>query len=269
MIAPVRAYLRDRDGVHMARISEDGAISVSDRMLDIAEAAVPGHDVMLKFGRNSDIDTGSSEVIWDAGGPYTFDNSAQSLEIVSSLANDTAAGTGARTVTVVGLDANRLQRSETVTLNGTTAVAISGTWMRVFRAYVATAGTNEVNVGDISIRIASGGDTRARITALTGQTLMAVYTVPAGRTGYMFRYYASLNTGSPATAAAMDLRLWFRTSTGVRTLKHQQSLMAGAFSHTFAAPLVVAEKTDVFLDAVVSANNSDICGGFEMVLSDN
>lgn len=254
----------------VASVSSDGALQVEDRMLSIAEGDVTGHSLMLKFGRNPDIDAAAAEDVWEGGGNYTFDTTAQSLEILSSDADDDGdpAGTGARTVTVIGLDADYLPKTETVTMNGTTAVALSGTWMRVHRCSVTTAGSSEVNEGTLTVRIAGGGATRLVVGIGNGQTLMAVYTIPAGKTGYLYHYYCSGN--ATPTAPTMDVSLWTRSSTGVRNLKHQQALSAGAeLTYTFAAPFAISEKTDIWLRASSSVNNADVCGGFDIVLVDN
>lgn len=95
-----------------------------------------------KFGRNQDVDSSANETVWAAGGLYTFASGAEDLEILSDDANDTAAGTGARTVRIVGLDANYNEFIDTYTLNGTTAVAMNQRqYLRVHRCVVVSAGT--------------------------------------------------------------------------------------------------------------------------------
>lgn len=59
---------------------------------------VPGYRRITALGNNPDVDTGIHEDIWTGGGLYPWMTAATSLEIVSDSANDTAAGTGARTV---------------------------------------------------------------------------------------------------------------------------------------------------------------------------
>ena len=270
------SYLRDLyariwDGTTTAKVSTDGALSVQDRYLAIAEGAVTGHSLTLKFGRNPDVDAAAAETIWEGGGAYTFDATAQSLEIISNDINDDGdpASTGALTATVYGVDGSYVAKSETVTLNGTTAVALTGTWLRVNRIIVATAGSSGANEGTLTVRLAGAGATRAVVTPLNGQTLMAVWTVPAGYSAYMLNYYVSINTATPATAAAIDVKLLTRSSLGVINLKHQQSTLAGAMQHMFGAPFKITEKTDVYLDVATSANNSDVCGGFDLVVVAN
>lgn len=129
-----------------------------------------------KFGRNDDVDTGPED-IWDGGGLYPWPTSAQATTIASANAADTAAGTGMRTARVFGLDTDYLEVQEDVTLNGLTPVALSNQYLRVYRAYGLTWGSGETNAGNIDIQ--HGATVIARISAGRGQTLMAIYTIPA------------------------------------------------------------------------------------------
>lgn len=88
------------------------------------------------------------DLIQDMDWASVFDT-AYKLDLTSSSANDAAAGTGARTVKVYGLDANYKFATETVTLNGQTAVTTTGTFYRVFGIQVITTGTGRKNAGDI------------------------------------------------------------------------------------------------------------------------
>lgn len=84
----------------------------------------PGYERASGWGNNPDIDLGGPEVVDPLGGTtIPWLSSATSLEIVSDSAADAAAGTGARTVSIDGLNANYSRVSQTVTLNGTTALA--------------------------------------------------------------------------------------------------------------------------------------------------
>lgn len=238
--------------------------------LEIARGTFPNMAALLKFGRNPDVDTGAAEDVWEGGGLYTFDATAQSLEIVSSDAADdgSPAGTGAQTVTVIGVDANYAYKSEVVTMNGTTAVALTGTWLRVHRCSVTTAGTGEVNAGTLTIRLAGAGATRLVVGAGNGQTLMAIYTIPAGYTGYVHHYYITGNAAP--TLPQLDVQLWTRSSTGVRSLKHQQAVAAGSdFTYDYGIPFKIAEKTDIWLRVTSTVNNADVCGGFDIILVAN
>ena len=91
--------------------------------LQVAKGQIVGASSVNKFGANSNVGT-TEETIWTNGGNITWPAAAFTAYIVSSDAADTSAGTGARTVTVSGLDADYKDKTVSVTLNGTSTVAI-------------------------------------------------------------------------------------------------------------------------------------------------
>jgi len=111
-------------------------------------------------------------------------NAQRSLR--SSNANDTAAGTGARTVRVTYLNTSFELKTEDVTLNGTTAVNTVATDIAFLeRMEVITVGTQGGgNVGTISIYTATagGGSVWGSIAAGDNMTYWAHHYVPAGKT---------------------------------------------------------------------------------------
>ena len=146
---------------------------------------VPGCDWVFKFGENPSI-AAPIEVIWDGGGIYTaYPTTPTTLDCASTVANDAVGGTGATSIRVAGLGPDwELQEAEFVP-TGVTPVALSKTWLRLFRMQTLTAGTTETNVGTIFCEDATTGDNVASTDDFTqirpgmGSTLMAVYTVPA------------------------------------------------------------------------------------------
>ena len=71
--------------------------------LNLARGKVRGTSYVEKFGRNSSVAT-SIETIWDHGGIYEYLTSATAVYVYSANANDGLTETGARKVTVQGLD---------------------------------------------------------------------------------------------------------------------------------------------------------------------
>jgi len=69
--------------------------------LQVARGQIGFHESVHKFGFNSAVDT-TLATVWLQGGLYSYLSSASTLYISSSSANDTASGTGARTLTVSG-----------------------------------------------------------------------------------------------------------------------------------------------------------------------
>ena len=120
--------------------------------IETAFGAVTGHTRISGVGSNPDVDTGTlPEDVWDGGGLYPFLTASTALEIVSSDVNDSAAGTGARTVSVAGLNSSYVPVNQTLTLNGTTPVAIPTALFRIQNIRISSAGTGKVNAGIITV----------------------------------------------------------------------------------------------------------------------
>ncbi len=181
-------------------------ISTTDFSL---ETAIGNNDYELfyRFGRNGDIDTGSTpEDIWHGGGIYTgFPTSAaETFEIRSASGNDTAAGTGARTVTIVEPQlAGVVYPDEVVTLNGTSWVTVSAqVYDRCSHMEVATAGSSGWNEGDLILRWTSTTSAKfCDMPATFAKTAIGCFTVPEDKTLYM-RFNAAMSraNGSPGSA---------------------------------------------------------------------
>jgi hypothetical protein len=108
---------------------------------------------------------------------------------VSTSAADAAAGTGARTVKITYFDQTGAGPfTETVTLNGVTAVNTVGTNIALIeRMDVMTVGSGGGNAGTINLQtlINGGGTTIGSIAAGDNQTNWAHHYVPTGKTCYV------------------------------------------------------------------------------------
>lgn len=163
-------------------------------LIDVGKGLIPGHSIIHKFGFAN---VATSLVPITSSLTYQTPTTATALEILSSDVNDTSAGTGARTVYVEGLDLNGDVLSETVTMNGTSAVALANSYLRVYIMYVATSGTYasasaSSNIGTITLRASGGGATWAVINVEggfgLGRSLISAYTVPKGYTAHVLSY---------------------------------------------------------------------------------
>jgi len=119
--------------------------------------------------------------------------------IVSSSANDTSAGTGARTVTITYYDQTGAgPKTETVTLNGTTAVNLVNTnHSFIEKIAVATVGSGASNAGTITLKTgaAGAGTTVGTIGAGDNQTFWAHHYVPTGKTNNLTSFSVTVNGG--------------------------------------------------------------------------
>lgn len=240
--------------------------------LDIAFGRYNGVSVTSKFGKNTDIDTANGEPVCDFGGAtYTGfpSGSAEAIEVFSDNAADTSAGTGARTVRVVGLDANFEVQAETVTLNGTTPVDTANTYLRAHTARVVTAGSGGTNAGNITFRhTTTTANQFLYMLAGRAQTNCACYTVPAGKTGIIKRVHASVRR---ATSAAIDAALYVRNENEV--FRYRRPFTASQTSpwvDNIYSGVSLSEKTDLCLQvSSTSANNTEVTGGFDIIIVDN
>lgn len=242
----------------------------NDFLIAIALGQVPGYRRVVALGNNPDMDTGATEDVWFGGGLYPYLTAATALEIVSASASDAAAGTGARTVQINGLDANYVEVTQTVTLNGTTAVAIPTPLFRVNSALVMSAGSGQVNAGQIIVRDSGGGTTRAIMPAGVGITRKAIFTVPAGFTLLVTSQFFDINrvTGVGRFATFAN---YTRSSSGFYRTPLELSVSDSVlYRHEGFMPIVVREKTDYSIRCtLVSTDNTDVTAGFEAVLKDN
>jgi hypothetical protein len=227
--------------------------------LQVARDQISYHESVHKFGFYNSVDTNLT-TIWSQGGVYSYLSAASTLYISSSSTNDTGAGTGARTVTVSGLDNNFDEKIETVTLNGQSGVELNGsTWFRVNRIIVNTAGSGGANAGVLYVGTesapSSGVPTNKYATVAIGdnQTLMCIYTIPRGYTGFITQKDVSASSSAGKFAI---LTLVARPFGGVFNAKDRVLSSEGYSVIEYSYPLKFTEKTDIEIRA-----QADSAGG--------
>lgn len=147
------------------------------------------------FGQRDLLITDTRYLMWD--GPtdlYPFQTTPQSLEIVSTDANDTALGTGAQQVFYRALTSTYDVLEGFVDMNGITPVPVPGgaVYLITTAIRVLTAGANNANVGDIDIRVAGGGAVLDRMPAGISFAPTALVTVPNNFTGVLLNWEVSM-----------------------------------------------------------------------------
>ena len=218
-----------------------------DFNLQVARGQIQGHKTLFKFGNNEDIN-GSLETIWSYGGLYVYPTVATQMKVSSTSANDTSGGTGARTIVVSGLNATYDEVSETVVLNGQTAVLTTTTFIRVFRSFVVTAGTGATAAGTIYIgtgTVTAGvpATVYAQIVLGENQTLMALWTVPAGYTLYISR--GTFSAASNNAAQYILSKFMIRPFNGVFRNVADVTVNSNVIPYDFEVPLAIPEKSDI------------------------
>lgn len=151
---------------------------------------LPGVDLVDKFGENPTITTGTDpEDVWEGGGLYPYDvfGTAPIVSIASTSSSDT------QVISVQGLDIDGNLSEEEVTLQGTARVELPTPLWRVFRLENQADIGGDI-VGNVFAYTGTGavpalGDSEIRAVILDGnnQTQMALYTIPKGEIGFLFR----------------------------------------------------------------------------------
>ena len=212
---------------------------LNDQGIDIARGLVAGVSCVNKFGyHGGDVTASTVETVWDGNAsteimPYP----SAGVITISDNTDDTG-----ESVVVEGLDADYNLQSETVTVGGTGALTFS----RVFRAYMAST----ENTSDVGIN--QGGTFTALIKAGLGQTQMAVYTIPAGKMGFLTKIHGSSDrsTGNPA----VQFRLKVREFGSIFRIKGTYGTAGGnQFDYEYPLPLMIEEKSDIRIDVLADA----------------
>lgn len=212
---------------------------------------------LFKFGFNSAVGT-SEETVWDGGGIYSYPSSATVMKVSSSDDTDTS------TLTVDGLDENYDEASEQVTLTGQTAVTTTTTFIRVFRATVtANEPSGDIYIGDGTVTSGVPATVYAKILQGENQTLMALWTVPRGRTAYL--YGGTVSSGTSQSNKFATVRLKMRPINQVFQTKSVVTIHNGFIDFDFGVPLKVEPKTDIECRALTSSGEDSISCTFTII----
>lgn len=231
--------------------------------------------VVHKFGKGAVAASAPSDIqIWDGlPNTYTYIDNGTPVTLFA-----TSSDTGDNQILeVCGLDGDWAMQILYVTLNGRTPVVVPGTWIRVFRLinrgtvnfagdiYVAESDSYTDGVPDTPAKW------KAKITIGYNQTLMAMYTVPAGKRAYIADVHSTIyqQGANPAqTEKAGTLVLRVRAFGQVFATKdvHDISNTSLHMLHNFGLPLIVEPKADVELAVLNVDDNTTISAGFEILL---
>jgi hypothetical protein len=210
------------------------------------------------FGAVPAMSQNQTGTVWDVNDtlyPWSVLATAGTLTIPAVNASDNG-----KSVTIMGLDSNYEALSETIVISSSASVTTTNSFLRVNQAYMHNG--SGVNVGNINIQ--RSATTVARITAGKGQTLMAIYTVPAGTTAYVLQGACSCQAGADATGE-MFVRQYGTASFRVGHT-FEVSGSGGAYLYEFCLPVKIPEKSDIDIRATVRSNNARITAHFDLLL---
>ena len=239
--------------------------------LQVSRTQVDGHSYLFQFGQAPTVTT--NQTVWATTGVYAYPATATVMKISSASASDTSAGTGARTVFISGLDSSYAVISETVILNGQTAVNTVNSYLRINDFYVLTCGSGNTAAGIIYAgtgSVTSGVPATVYSLMPTGYNsqTQAIYTGPAGYTAFVSSYTFTSNNTTANTICSGFLYVYLFGSS-FPTIEASARFNAGnIFDRHFDCPLKFNEKTDLELRVSAGASGQ-MSGEMHMILIKN
>lgn len=193
--------------------------------------------------------------LWGAGGIRAEPAaSAAVVRMVSTSSADAAAGTGARSVEIVGWGSSWNLVTEVVNLNGTTTVTSSTSFHRIISARVATAGTGGANAGTLTLTISS--KTMATIAIGDNSSLHSHFTVPPNHIGCVYGWRFSAAKGGGQIDHGV-IRFYVGPSSQVYYPHEQHALTEGGGFIGSLPLLVVDGQTELVVRAKSSGSGSE------------
>lgn len=258
------------------QVTVKGTVLSENFLIEVALGNIDGYSIVHQMGAG-EAPNGSFEVVSQTG-DYKTPIAATSLEIISSNANDNSSGSGARELTIIGLDANWDKVTQTVATNGTTAVALTTDLIRVFDWHVTQSGTyatatSASHAGDLTIQESGGGaiwDTIPVSPVGEAQSSIGVYTVPNGYTAYLLSKSIFVDSNKDA-----DLYFFQRpnaddvtaTYTGVRKIIEKDLAVSGGLRQTFLSPRgTFIGACDIGYMAKGNSSTANVSVEFELLL---
>lgn len=237
----------------------------------VAEGNVPGYSSIEKFGEVPEVTTQTDPAdVWDGGGIYNFSSSADIDRISSSDNGDT------QLLLIYGLDENLFTVVQAKALTGQAPVALDTPLMRVYRII----NINSVNMaGDVYCFVngaVTGGipddasTIRAMIRTPFNQTLMAIYTIPCDKTGYLYNGYAMISK-SGGVAAATQFSAYAGPVGGVMAVKARASCNSAgnsSWNRNYLIPPALPQCTDILIRCEEVSATVGVSAGFTVLLRD-
>jgi hypothetical protein len=244
-------------------VSNKPRVSSMPYLYDIAEGNVTGHSAFTKLGYNADVGATEEDIITQ-GGSYYWIPTATALEVLSSNAADSLTGTGVQKVKITYLDADYSQQTQTLDMNGTTAVPLTDTTiLRVNSIRAVQVGTNLMSVGTITCRTVVGANVVRQIAAGFTRGRGLTYTVPLGKTLYITSIAVSSGNAVAGRVVRFIARAQVDDTDPTTKINFFQPFFEiqtqdNSFSRKFEIPVRIPATADVKVSAI-SADGATAC----------
>jgi hypothetical protein len=265
-------YVKQENGKKALAIASGGApLDIMAFELGVNMGFYSGYTVVDKFGANFAITALTDpEDIWEGGGLYSYDapGTAPIVSVISSLAD-------VQPIEITGLDINGDLVTQTITLTGNTRKALDTPLWRVFR--MENVGTVDIS-GIVYCYVGTGGvpaigNQRALINGSTNQTLMALYTIPKGKVGFLYRGEFGVEYTSSPGQSQQYLRASYQSRRIGKIFKVKKVVTlitqgASSYMDKRSFPDIIPALTDIKLNAIEVSEDMGVWGTFDILLVD-
>ena len=237
-----------------------------DYNVQVALGQIPGANPLFITGENPNVGPILSDV--SDFGSMVFPTAAESWEIISDNVNDTLLGTGLRQVLVETLDGNYdITTVQVIDMDGDNAVAVAGTHLSVRLFFGFTAGSNENNIGTVDLRVAGGGNVRARMRPTKGRSFNSFYVTPNGKTSILSQSASFIPKGEDAIVGTVT------QNNAIPNAIRQSGGEVPTYQNSIVLPIkaaaILPEKVGFWFEAVSTNTPVSISTISELIEYDN
>src|SRR5210317_1100692 len=176
---------------------------LTEQNLQVSRGLIRGSVARNIFGYQVAVTT-SFIPAWEFASVYAYPGSAITMTVTSASSSDNG-----KTLLIQGLDANYVEISDIVTINGGGDINTNIPFFRINDVILTSGATN---VGLITIQNTGKTVKYAGIRAGDGRNQASIYTVPANKEFYLYRIDAFSNDGVSAQPGLF--RNFSQSSTG-------------------------------------------------------
>ena len=231
-----------------------------------------------QFGRNIACGTSYTPVTDNGLYPTPQVGAATTLRVkAGGNAADTAAGAGARSIRLYGLDANGDEVEEVIATAGASASAsTSASFLRLYKVEVETSGTYGTqsagsHVGNITIENTAGTQDWAQIQLNgfpSGSTSIGSITIPRNHVGLVTSIQINVDQAKATDIIILKREGVTQASAPYKPIVKLQEFLgvSSSVSISFETPIKFAELTDLGVLAKVSNGTGAVSVDIEVVM---
>src|SRR5210317_576708 len=219
---------------------------LTEQNIQVSRGLIRGSVTRNIFGYQVAVTT-SFIPAWEFASVYAYPGSAITMTVTSASASDDG-----KTLLIQGLDANYVEISDTVTINGGGDINTNIPFFRINDVILTSGATN---VGLITIQNTGKTVKYAGIRAGDGRNQASIYTVPADKEFYLYRIDAFSNDGVSAQPGLF--RNFSQSSTGQQYTVARTTFYSN-MNVQRRIPFKYNEKTDIQFQCATNSGSHEL-----------